>query len=127
MAGVNLLLPSEENIRGAFAGTTLEEAVADVLGYLVDREIFDLTADGLYEVAVSNLPEDEVKKKKVEFGKKYEDVSKLIKEYDDLYNNLLSGLRKNVLRELDIGIYGANSRNYEVKKYSARILKSHML
>jgi len=45
------------------------------------------------------LPEDEVKKKKVEFGKKYEDVSKLIKEYDDLYNNLLSGLRKNVLRE----------------------------
>jgi len=38
-------------------------------------------------VAVSNLPEDEVKKKKVEFGKKYEDVSKLIKEYDDLYNN----------------------------------------
>jgi len=38
MAGVNLLLPSEENIRGAFAGTTLEEAVADVLGYLVDRE-----------------------------------------------------------------------------------------
>jgi len=62
------------------------------------------------------LPEDEVKKKKVEFGKKYEDVSKLIKEYDDLYNNLLSGLRKNVLRELDIGIYGANSRNYEVKK-----------
>jgi len=64
MAGVNLLLPSEENIRGAFAGTTLEEAVADVLGYLVDREIFDLTADGLYEVAVSNLPEDEVKKRK---------------------------------------------------------------
>jgi len=64
----------------------------------VDREIFDLTADGLYEVAVSNLPEDEVKRKKVEFGKKYEDVSKLIKEYDDLYNNLLSGLRKNVLR-----------------------------
>jgi len=116
MAGVNLLLPSEENIRGAFAGTTLEEAVADVLGYLVDREIFDLTADGLYEVAVSNLPEDEVKRKKVEFGKKYEDVSKLIKEYDDLYNNLLSGLRKNVLRELDIGIFGANSRNYEVKK-----------
>jgi len=32
----------------------------------VDREIFDLTADGLYEVAVSNLPEDEVKRKKVE-------------------------------------------------------------
>jgi len=115
-AGGSLLLPSEENIKAAFAGTTLEQAVTDVLSYLVDREIFDLTPDGLYEVAVSNLPEDEVKRKKVEYGKKYEDVSKLIKEYDTLYNNLLSGLRKNVLRELDIGIYGANSRNYDVKR-----------
>lgn len=112
----NMFLPTEENIKAAFAGTVYENYVQEVLTYVVEHEILDLTPDGLYEVVFSNLPEEEVKKKKVELASKYEDVAKAIREYPDISDELTKAVGTNVIREVEVRIYGDTMRSYDVKR-----------
>lgn len=112
----NLFLPTEENIKAAFAGTVYEVSVQDVLAYVLEQEILDQTPDGLYEVVFSNLPEEEVKKKKMELSSKYGDIAKAIREYPDISDELTKAVGANVIREVEVRIYGATMRSYDVKR-----------
>mgnify|MGYP001180874025 CR=1 FL=1 len=112
----NLFLPTEQNIKAAFAGTVYEDSVQDVLDYVLEQEILDQTPDGLYEVVFSNLPEEEVKKKKTELGSKYGDIAKAIRDYPDISDELTKAVGANVIREVEVRIYGATMRSYDVKR-----------
>ncbi len=110
----NPYLPSEENIRAMFVGTRYEKYLDEVLRYIDERGYIPRTPDGLFLVSLVNLPPRELEEEIRSLRSDYENITKALKE--EQREELLEHLKSNVLRELDVEIYWAGSKDYDLRR-----------
>ncbi len=95
--------PTEENIKKAYAGTSLELKCVEVLRWLEEEDILHKDPDGKYRVDLrSGLPQREIDKEKEALRSKYASISTALKEMDR--EKLKYSLSLRILREINLNI-----------------------
>lgn len=117
-ADFNLYSPSEENVVNLFSGTSLENAVPNILQYFDEKDIISKNPDNLFLVAYSALSEKEVNEEKERVRQEYSDVTKLLDTW--VKSSLRYQLTSNTLRDTDIQIYPSSIEDFNL----ARRIKS---
>lgn len=106
-------LPSRENIKGMFLGTSYEKDVDKILDYIDEKGFIPKGPDGLFLVFlnITNLKELEAEKANVK--KDYEDISNaLLESHKEEIENFV---KANIFRSTDCNIYGSNLQKHEIK------------
>ncbi len=108
------LHPTEENVKIAYTGTTLENKVDSFLEKIHEEGILQKSPDGKYLVLSSSLPEEELKGEEIRLKQEFKEVYKVIGAYAK--EKVKEILLKDFYREADILILGSDeSYRYKVK------------
>ncbi len=108
------LHPTEENVKIAYTGTTLENKVGSILENIHKESILQKSPDGKYLVLSTSLPEEELKGEEIRLKQEFKEAYKVIGTYAK--EKMKEILLKDFYREADILILGPDeSYRYKVK------------
>lgn len=109
----SIYVPSEDNLRDMFLGTSYERDLEKILRY-IDKYFLQKDPNGFYVISQTPLPTYEVVREKELAKKEYADITRLFSA--DKKRALGDKIKGNILRETDIQVYWAGMNSQELKR-----------
>lgn len=109
----SLVIPSTENIIGAFSGVLKVDEINEILDDIDESQILHRNPDGIFEVSSSSLPPKKIMDEKKKLYPAKEDVSKILEEYSiKCVGKLKNSISKSVSREVDAQVFWGGDKEH---------------
>lgn len=119
-------LPSRDNIKGMFLGTSFESEVDNILGYIDENGYISKGPNELFLVFL-NLPNiKELEAEKIKVQRDFSDITNALTEENK--SDLIDFITKNILRDCESEVFGGNLQKADIKIKLQKLFKeSHTL
>jgi hypothetical protein len=119
-------LPSRDNIKGMFLGTSFESEVDNILGYIDENGYISKAPNELFLVFL-NIPNiKELEAEKIKVQRYLDDITNALTEENK--SDLIDFITKNILRDCESEVFGGNLQKADIKIKLQKLFKeSHKL